>query len=56
MASEKVLVVDDSRELRDLMVNYILRPNGFITLIAENGVAGLELARETAPDLIVADM
>ncbi len=56
MASEKVLVVDDSREMRDLMVNYILRPNGFTTLVAENGLAGMNLARQSAPDLIVADM
>ena len=56
MAAEKILVVDDSREMRDLMVNYILRPNGFTTLIAENGAAGVALARQSAPDLIVADM
>lgn len=42
--------------MRDLMVNYILRPNGFTTLVAENGVAGMDLARQSAPDLIVADM
>jgi two-component system NtrC family sensor kinase len=56
MPSEKILVVDDSREMRDLMVNYILRPNGYATLIADNGVAGMNLARQAAPDLIVADM
>jgi two-component system NtrC family sensor kinase len=56
MPSEKVLVVDDSREMRDLMVNYILRPNGYTTLIAEDGQAGLTMARQSAPDLIVADM
>ena len=56
MPAEKVLVVDDSREMRDLMVNYILRPNGFVTLVAENGSAGLNLARQAAPDLIIADM
>ena len=56
MASEKILVVDDSREMRDLIVNYILAPNGYATLTAENGLAGMELARTAAPDLIVADM
>ena len=56
MASEKILVVDDSREMRDLIVNYILRPNGFNTLVAENGLIGMNLARQSAPDLIVADM
>jgi two-component system NtrC family sensor kinase len=56
MPSEKILVVDDSREMRDLMVNYILRPNGYATLIADNGIAGVNLARQAAPDLIVCDM
>jgi hypothetical protein len=31
MPSEKILVVDDSREMRELMVNYILRPHGYTT-------------------------
>ena len=39
MSGEKILVIDDSREMRDLMVNYILRPNGYNTLMAENGLA-----------------
>src|SRR5829696_2406043 len=56
MPSEKILVVDDSREMRELMINYILRPHGYTTLVAENGLAGLNLARQSAPDLIVADM
>ncbi len=56
MAAEKILVVDDSREMRDLIVNYILRPNGYSTLVAENGLLGMSLARQSAPDLIVADM
>src|SRR5437868_13380952 len=56
MPSEKILVVDDSREMRDLMVNYILRPNGYNPLVAENGLAGMNMARQSAPDLIVADM
>ncbi len=56
MASEKILVIDDSREMRDLMVNYILRPNGYDTLMAENGLTGLNMARQDTPDLIIADM
>ncbi|MCC7361711.1 MAG: response regulator [Anaerolineales bacterium] len=56
MPGEKILVIDDSREMRDLMVNYILRPNGYNTLMAENGADGLTLARQAAPDLIIADM
>lgn len=56
MAAEKILVVDDSREMRETIVNYILRPNGYATLVAENGLVGMNLARQAAPDLIVADL
>jgi signal transduction histidine kinase/DNA-binding response OmpR family regulator len=56
MASEKILVVDDSRDTRDMIANYILAPNGYTTLVADNGLSALEIARISAPDLIVADM
>ena len=56
MASEKILVVDDSRDTRDMIANHILQPNGYATLVADNGRQALELARLSAPDLIVADM
>ncbi|MEO6626244.1 MAG: response regulator, partial [Burkholderiaceae bacterium] len=56
MAAEKILVVDDSRDTRDMIANYILQPNGYTTLVADNGLSALEIARISAPDLIVADM
>ncbi len=56
MASEKILVVEDSRDTRDMIVNFILTPNGYATLAADNGLTALELARVSAPDLIVADL
>ena len=56
MPSETILVVDDSREMRDYMIDYILRPEGYQVLSAEDGLTGMNLARERAPDLILADM
>ena len=56
MAGEKVLVVDDSRVYRDLVVNHILAPNGFEALAAADGEEGLRIARSESPDLIVLDM
>lgn len=56
MPAEKILVVDDSADMRDLVATYVLRPNGYETLTANDGRRGLELAREQFPDLIIADM
>ncbi len=56
MAGERVLVVDDSRVFRDLVVLHILEPNGYESLAAADGEEGLRLARSWAPDLIVLDM
>jgi len=55
MASETILVIDDSADIRDLLVSYILRPNGYATLQAANGAEGLALARQHRPALIVSD-
>ena len=41
MASEKILVVEDSRDTLDMIVKFILTPNGYSTLEADNGVIGL---------------
>jgi two-component system NtrC family sensor kinase len=56
MPSEKILVVDDSREMRDFVTHYILRPNGYDTLTAEDGASALGLARLLQPDLIITDL
>jgi two-component system, OmpR family, phosphate regulon sensor histidine kinase PhoR len=52
---EKVLIIDDSQDIRDLLVQYILKPKGFDILIATNGVDGLELATIHKPDLMICD-
>src|SRR3989338_1183390 len=56
MPSEKILVVDDSRVMREFIADYVLAANGYTPLSAENGQAGLEAARTHAPDLMIADM
>ncbi len=56
MTGERVLVVDDSREQREFIVEYVLKPNGFETLVARDGLEGLELARRHKPDLIIMDL
>jgi len=50
-----ILVVDDETELRD-MIGIVLQKNGHEVLEAGDGVAGLDLYRETQPELLVTDM
>ena len=50
-----VLVVDDQEEMRELLTAY-LQSVGCHVLTAADGVTGLELARQAAPDLICLDL
>ena len=52
---ERVLVVDDSEEVRNFLIDYILKPKGFDVLIATNGQMGLEMAMAKEPDLMIVD-
>ena len=51
----KVLVIDDEASIRTLLVMR-LRHQGYDVLSAENGWTGLELYRQTRPDVIVLDL
>ena len=51
----RVLVVDDSPEIRNFVAEYILRPHGFAVDMAADGAAGLQKALSTRPDLILMD-
>jgi len=53
--SAKVLVIDDTAEIR-MIITESLKIYGFTTLAAEDGVSGVEMAREHAPDLIICDI
>ncbi len=52
----KVLVVDDGRDNREFIVDYILKPQGFVPLLARDGAEGMELVRKHHPDLILLDL
>src|SRR5574341_1608787 len=56
MTDTKILVVDDSREVRETLSKMILRPAGYETITANDGFEGLKSAREQKPDLIIADL
>ncbi len=51
----KILVIEDSAEVRDRIVTS-LGFEGFDIVEAEDGEAGVQLARETKPDLIICDV
>jgi two-component system NtrC family sensor kinase len=53
--TERVLVVDDSKEIRDFLVDYVLEPKGFQVLTASNGLMGLEMAMTERPELMITD-
>ena len=54
MASS-ILIVEDDREIRDLLVHY-LRKEGFRPVTARDGEEGLAMARSEKPDLVLLDI
>lgn len=55
MEKETILIVDDEKEIRDLIDIY-LQNEGYKTLKAENGIAALELLKDNNIDLILLDI
>jgi DNA-binding response OmpR family regulator len=55
MAKYKILVVDDDRNIVDLVRLYLER-DGYRVLVAYDGLEALKLARQRRPDLIVLDL
>ncbi len=52
---QTILVVDDEQDLLDL-IEYNLQQEGFDVLKAEDGVEGIEMAREHNPNLVLLDI
>src|SRR5512143_645027 len=56
MAGETILVVDDSRPTREFIVDYVLKPKGYLAILAVDGAEGVQLALDQHPDLIILDI
>ena len=52
---ERILVVDDSFQARNLLSKHILGAEGYDVLTARNGAEGLLLTSELHPDLVIAE-
>lgn len=55
MPNQTILVVDDEQDLLDL-IEYNLKKEGFDVIKAEDGMEGINLAREHTPDLVLLDI
>ncbi|MBN1550362.1 response regulator, partial [bacterium] len=55
MGNMKILVVEDDPTLRESLKD-IIELEGYQTLIAENGLRGLQFYKEFKPDLVISDI
>lgn len=55
MSNKKVLIVDDERDIRELL-EYNLSTNGFTVFQGKNGKEAVRLARLQHPDVIILDV
>ena len=53
--AKKVLIVDDELDMR-IFITTLLETSGYKPLAAEDGVQGLEIARQKKPALIILDI
>ncbi|MBH8552326.1 response regulator [Nostocaceae cyanobacterium CENA357] len=52
---KNILVIEDETKIRNLFLN-CLKSEGFCTIGAENGIIGIQRARECSPDLVLCDI
>lgn len=55
MAGEKILLIEDDRELQEIMSGF-LKKEGYTVVQAYDGQEGIRLAKETDPTLILLDL
>ncbi|HTP64335.1 MAG TPA: response regulator transcription factor [Geobacteraceae bacterium] len=55
MGAKTILIIEDDKDLAELLA-YNLKNEGYHTVTAADGVAGLEAARSASPDLVLLDL
>jgi two-component system NtrC family sensor kinase len=53
VAGETILIVDDSVQSREFLIEQVLKPGGYTPLECDHFEAGVQLAAERSPDLVV---
>ncbi len=53
--SKAILVIEDDTDTRNLFLD-VLEAQGFYTISAENGIAGIQQAQKHLPDLVICDI
>jgi two-component system alkaline phosphatase synthesis response regulator PhoP len=53
--SKSILIIDDEPDIRTLL-KYNLEKEGFKVIETDNGTDGIDIARNSAPDLILLDV
>lgn len=53
--TKRILLVEDTKAFQKIMTKH-LESHGFEVILAEDGLAGVNLAHETSPDLILLDL
>lgn len=54
-AKKKILVVEDEQDVSTYLTT-LLQDSGYDTVLAEDGIQGLDMARSEKPDLITLDL
>ena len=53
--SQKILVIEDNAQ-NLYLIHFLLESNGYTVLEAENGIIGIQKAKEEKPDIILLDI
>ena len=56
VSSKRILIVEDEKDVVDLLALNLRKAGGFTLSVASEGAAGLSKARDEKPDLIVLDL
>ncbi|WP_313567407.1 response regulator transcription factor [Acetoanaerobium noterae] len=51
----KILIIEDEKNISEIVAKY-LKKEGYTTLIANDGIEGLALFRDSNPDLVISDV
>src|SRR5437660_3558439 len=56
VSSKRILIVEDEKDVIDLLVLNLRKAGGFVVSTASDGAAGLTKARAEKPDFIILDL